>query len=164
MTAVNVASSFKKDERENNGLEAIAKALIEDPHTRHVIVAVIETSAVRTDYRDGGAKTPTVRFVQIEAVDGSDAEQARAMLDKAFRARTGREDNPAATLFDPESVTDPSLRNEGGQDGDVPAERDPAAGPWPGDADYPDDNGEVAAASTAGRKGRRTAASQVDGE
>lgn len=149
MTAVNVSATFKKDERENNGLESIAKDLIENPMTRHVVVAVIETASVRTDYAAGGTITPTVRLVQVEPVDGADADQVRAVLDAAFRKRTGRDDNPAATLFDADRTVDPSVvKDVPGE----PAERDPAAGPWPGDADYPEDNAEAAAASTGGRK------------
>lgn len=155
MTAVNVQSAFKKDERENNGLESIGKELIENPMTRHVIVAVVETTRIVTDIAAGGTRTPTVRLVQVEPLDGSDAEQGRAMLDAAFRKRTGREDNPAASLFDPVPADASTMA-------DAPAENDPAAGPWPGDTDYPPDNGEAAAASTAGRK--RRSSSREDGE
>lgn len=116
--AVNMSSSFKKDDREYNGLEAIAETLTGDPLTRHVVVGIIETIRITRNVADGGTETPTVRFVHIEALSGGDEDQARAMLARSFKERTGRTDE-APTLFDaPES--------------------DAAAGPWPGDSDYID--------------------------
>lgn len=149
MTAVNIAGTFKKDERENNGLEEIAKDLIENPLTQHVVVAIVETRRIVHNVADGGTRTPTVRFTQIEPLDGSDAEQARAMLDAAYRRRTGRPDGPVVSLLDVERDVDPSTM------ADAPAENDPAAGPWPGDTDYPSENGEAAEATTTGRTRKR---------
>lgn len=120
MTAVNMSGSFKKDQREYNGLEAIAEVLVGEPLTRHVVVGIVETIRTTRNIADGGSETATVRFVHIEAIGGADEEQARAMLAKAFKDRTGRTDEVQPTLFD----------------GVPAAQNDPAAGPWPGDPDY----------------------------
>ncbi|MEV7264678.1 hypothetical protein AB0N38_14110 [Micromonospora aurantiaca] len=105
---VNMSATFKKDERINNGLERIARALVKDPLTRHVVVGVIECTRITRDIADGGVETPTVRFALIEVLDGDDAEQARQLLDAAHNARTGK--SPAPTLFDttrdPDDVVD----------------------------------------------------------
>jgi len=115
--AVNIASSFKKDEREYNGLESISEALINEPHETRVVVAVVEVVRITKNVADGGTETPTVRFTQIEPLYEADADQARAALRKAYNARTGRPADEQPTLFDG-------------------AQSDPAAGPWPGDSDY----------------------------
>lgn len=117
--AVNVSAQFTKDERENDGLRAIEEVLVKDPLRRHVVVAVIETSAVTTSYRKGGVVTPTVRLVNVEVMDGDRAVAARELLDTVYRQRTGRDENPQSSLF---------------ERGD-----DPTAGPWPGDSDYAGD-------------------------
>jgi len=117
--AVHVSATFKKDEREQNGLERIREALINDPLTRHTIIATIETTQIITDVRDGGVKTPRVRLVNVEAVDGEDAVIATKLLNERYAARTGQT-APPPTLFDPD--VDPS-----GLDPDD-------ARPWPGDA------------------------------
>lgn len=97
---VNIKAAFSKDEREFNGLEAIRAELVKDPHNRRVIVGVVETSKITVDIEDGGTETPTIRFVQVEVLDGDDASQARGMMDAAFRTRTGRSDSAQPSLLD----------------------------------------------------------------
>lgn len=96
--SVNISGTFKSDDRDLNGLERITKELIEEPLTRHVVVGIVETKRVVRDIADGGTETPTVRFVQIEPLDGPAAERARTMLAEACEARTGQQ--PDETLFD----------------------------------------------------------------
>jgi hypothetical protein len=95
---VNIAGTFKKDQREYNGLEAIASKLIDDPLTRRVVVGVVETKRIVRDMADGGTETAVVRFVHLEAVDGDQGEQAKQMLAKAYTERTGGQADE--TLFD----------------------------------------------------------------
>lgn len=102
---VNVAATFKKDERINNGLERIARDLVKDPLNRHLVVGIIECTRITRDIADGGVETPTVRFALIEVLEGEPAEQARQLLDAAHNARTGRA--PQSALFgdpDPDNV------------------------------------------------------------
>ena len=97
---VNLKATFKKDQKEYNGLDEdlTRKALIEEPLARRYVVAMIETSKVVKDIEAGGTLVPTVRIISIEVVDGDDAIVAKEMLDKKFKTRTGRNVEP--TLFD----------------------------------------------------------------
>jgi len=130
MTAVKIQGTFKKDEREYNGLESIGDELINSPLVRHVVVAVIETVTYEVNVRDGGTKTPKVRLVSVEPLQGDAAVHATKLRDEAYHERTGQI-APPPTLFDGDQAEPPP-----GPEGD------PTAGPWPGDQGYP---GEVAA-------------------
>lgn len=140
-----IKGTFKRDEREFNGLEAIHEELCEKMLDRHVIVAVIETHKVTKD--SAGTVTPTVRLLQIEPLDGEAADQARELLDKAYAGRTGAPP-PPPSLFD-HFPADREDHAENTDDG----ERDPAAGPWPGDADWPGAPDMDAAVEEAERQG-----------
>lgn len=94
---VNIAATFKRDERENNGLTAIADQLIEEPLTRHVVVGLIETKRVTKDVADD-TETPTIKFVMLEPLDGAPAKTAQDLLNAARMARLGRGTDP--TLLD----------------------------------------------------------------
>lgn len=93
---VKIKATFKKDERAFNGLSALEKELIEEPLTRHVVVGIVETSKVVRDVEDGGTESPTIRFVQLEPLEGESAVEARRFLAEAYAKRTGNQD----TLFE----------------------------------------------------------------
>lgn len=98
---VNIAGTFKKDERELNGLEAIAEDLIGNPLERRVVAALVETKRVVEDFADGGSKRVVTSIVHIEPLTGDAATDARKYLDEAYRARTGRDESaPTDTIFD----------------------------------------------------------------
>lgn len=97
--AVNVQASFKKDEREYNGLEGAREDFIESPLERRIIVATVEVTRIMRDVSDGGTETPTVRMVNVEVLGGEDALTARKLLDAAYHERTGQT-APPPTLFD----------------------------------------------------------------
>lgn len=119
MTAVKISGTFKKDTRPNNGLESIAEDLVNDELARHVIVGIVELHHLDKD--PGEAPVPTIKFIAIEPLHGDAEDQGRQMLDQARKARgLGQVD---LTLFD----ESPAAAGE---------ERDPTAGPWPGDKDY----------------------------
>lgn len=117
MTIVNIKGTFSKDKRPNNGLDAIADKLKADHFLRVAVVGIVEFHA----YHDvvGRAESISVDFAAVEPVFGDADEQARQMLDQARKARGLG--NVELTLFD--------------APGDV-EERDPTAGPWPGDREY----------------------------
>jgi hypothetical protein len=117
--AVQIKGTFKRDERENNGLEGIREDLIRTPLERHTIVGTIEVTKIVRDVADGGVETPTVRLVSVEPLSGDDALTAKKMLDAAYHERTGQT-APPATLFD-EGVPGTDAF-DGGE-------------PWPGDVD-----------------------------
>lgn len=97
---VNLKATFKKDQREYNGLDddVVRKGLIEEPLARRYVVAMIETSKVTKDIEGGGTVSPTVRVISIEVTEGDDAVVVKEILDKLFKVRTGRNVEP--TLFD----------------------------------------------------------------
>jgi len=92
---VNISGTFRKDERESNGLEAIRLDLVEHGLARRVVVGLVETKFVKTDVQDGGTRVPTVKFVAIEPLTGASADKAREMLDEARRERTGQMTQPS---------------------------------------------------------------------
>jgi len=103
---VQISGTFKKDERIFNGLEAIAKELIEHPLTRHLVVGVIETSGINKTAASNWAETATVRFPAIEVVTGDAAITVRGILEAAYAERTGRS-APPDTLFSAPGVDEP---------------------------------------------------------
>lgn len=93
MTAVNISGTFKKDSRPLNGLEAIAKQLLDRDNAlaTYVVVGVVRPHAIKW-LADDGMETPTVRFESIEVLDGAGADRVREMIVAAYRARTGKDD------------------------------------------------------------------------
>jgi hypothetical protein len=110
MGGVNISAKFAKDEAEYDGLAAISGALIGDPMTRRVVVGVVETIRITEDLKADGRKTPTVRFVHVEALEGDDATQARELANKQYRRRTGRDEDPQMSLFDHDGDEDGNPR------------------------------------------------------
>ena len=98
--SVNLKATFKKDQKEYNGLDddVIRKGLIEEPLARRYVVAMVETSKVTKDIEAGGTVVPTVRVLSIEVGEGDDAIVLKEILDRLFKVRTGRHVEP--TLFD----------------------------------------------------------------
>lgn len=72
-----------------NGLAAIARELVEQPHKVHVVLALVDSSRTTTD-TDTGEVVPTARIRRIEVVSGGqDATLAHTMLRRALEQRTG---------------------------------------------------------------------------
>ena len=101
MTAVNISGTFKKDERPNNGLEAIAAQLLKDDLAQHVVVGVVQFHASKKA-GPGEPYTPTVHFNAIEPLTGDAADEARLLLNAARTVR-GMDAMPA-TLFDADAA------------------------------------------------------------
>lgn len=74
---------------ESNGLDAIARALIDNPHDIQVIVVLADCSKITTDV-DTGDMEPTARIRRIEAIHGPDKEVAAKLLRRRFEQRTGK--------------------------------------------------------------------------
>jgi hypothetical protein len=131
MTVVNISGTFSKDQRPNNGLDAIADKLKADEFLRVAVVGIVEFHGYHRVA--GRPEAITVRFAALEPQFGDADDQARQMLDQARKARgLGQVE---LTLFDGAS--------HGASHGE-PEERDPTAGPWPGDAEFvapPEDDG-----------------------
>jgi hypothetical protein len=74
---------------ESNGLDAIARQLIDSPHDVQVLVVLADCKKITTDL-DTGDVEPTARIRRIEAIHGPDKELAAKMLRRAFEGRTGK--------------------------------------------------------------------------
>lgn len=85
--SVNLSAQFTKEERHLNGLLGIEKQLIDDPRARRLIVAEVDTKFIKEEI-DEGIRTPTVRLVHIEPLSGEAAEDARRLLNEAYKDRT----------------------------------------------------------------------------
>lgn len=97
MSSVAVHAQFKKAEREFNGLGAHADRMVEAPHERITVVAVLEVTKLTTDVAEDEI-TPTVNIKLVEVMQGDNIKAAKDLLDAAYRARTGRAATPE-TLF-----------------------------------------------------------------
>lgn len=95
---VKISATFKKSERDSNGLDAIGQNLIDDPLTRYLAVVLVETTKVVRDIAED-VETPHTRVVVIEPMVTAESQKAaRELLDDAHKARLGRVVQP--TLFD----------------------------------------------------------------
>lgn len=74
---------------EGNGLVSIFGELIDNPDSKHVVIAILDCKKVTID-TDTGDHVPTARIRRIEVVSGADAEPCRRLLERAFEQRTGK--------------------------------------------------------------------------
>lgn len=74
---------------DGNGLNAIARALIDSPRDVHVVVALIDCKKITTD-NDSGEVEPTARIRRIEAIEAADRDLAAKMMRRALERRTGK--------------------------------------------------------------------------
>lgn len=82
-----LASSLPKGD--GNGLDALARDLIESPHDIHVVVALVDCKKITTD-NDSGDVEATARIRRIEAISEEDRDLAAKMLRRALEKRTGK--------------------------------------------------------------------------
>ena len=112
---VNIAGTFKKDQREDNGLEAIAATLETRTHERHYVVGLVEPVRTTIDHADGGSHKTVVRFVAIEPMLDTDAVAAveRLLAD----ARKARDVHPMqGSVFDGNPLVDAPQRDQAGDE------------------------------------------------
>jgi len=82
-----LASALPKGE--SNGLNSLARRLIDEPLDVHVIVALVDCKRITTD-SDTGDIEPTARIRRIEVITDSDKELAAKMLRRSLEKRTGK--------------------------------------------------------------------------
>jgi hypothetical protein len=82
-----LTSSLPKGEA--NGLQHLARALLDNPHDVHVVIALVDCKKIDTDV-DTGDVEPTARIRRVEAVTGDDKSVAATMLRRALERRTGQ--------------------------------------------------------------------------
>jgi ribosome maturation protein Sdo1 len=81
-----LASALPKGE--SNGLEALARELIDSPSSVHVVVALVDCKRVTTDM-DSGDIEATARIRRIEWIK-ADKDQVALILRRAMEERTGK--------------------------------------------------------------------------
>jgi hypothetical protein len=74
---------------DGNGLTAIERSLIDEPHSIHVVVALVDCKKTSTD-NDTGEIIATARIRRIEAITEDDKDLAAKMLRRALERRTGK--------------------------------------------------------------------------
>jgi hypothetical protein len=74
---------------EGNGLNSIARQLVDEPQTIHVVVALVDCKKTTVD-NDTGEIVPTARIRRIEVISQGDKELAAHMLRRALEKRTGK--------------------------------------------------------------------------
>lgn len=73
---------------EANGLDAIARDLIDSPDRVHVVLMLVDCKSVTTDM-DSGDVIPTARIRRVEPIT-RDKERVMLMLRRAMEERTGK--------------------------------------------------------------------------
>lgn len=74
---------------DGNGLAAIARHLIDQPHEIHVAIALVDCMRTTTE-TDTGEVEPTARVRRIEVINGVDRDLAQQMMRRALEERTGQ--------------------------------------------------------------------------
>lgn len=87
MSDGNLSGSLPKGDA--NGLGPIVRALIDEPHRYHVVMAIVDCKRVTTD-NDTGEIIPTARIRRIEVVLPGDLDTGQALMRRALEKRTGR--------------------------------------------------------------------------
>lgn len=96
--SIQIAAHYTKDTRINNGLHSIQQELLDDPDTRRVAICIFEVVEVGERIQDGHRPIVKVNLFAIEPMQGDDALEARTLMERAVKARTGQPHAP--TLFD----------------------------------------------------------------
>lgn len=82
-----LASALPKGD--GNGLDSLARDLIDSPRDIHVIVALVDCKKITTD-NDSGEIEPTARIRRVEVISEDDKDLAAKMLRRALERRTGK--------------------------------------------------------------------------
>ena len=76
-----------------NGLVAIARQLIDNPHEIHVAVVLLDCKSSKVDH-DSGEIVPTARIRRVEVIGDQDRDLAQKMMRRA-ETRTGKTCSPS---------------------------------------------------------------------
>ena len=106
MPQVKLAARFTKDTQPYNGLtdDNHVADLIDQPHDRRYALVSYDVLRIADEIEDG-TKVPTIKWVQIEPLDGDAAARAKADMRALYKRRTGNEPSP-------DRVPEPTLLDE----------------------------------------------------
>ena len=90
-------------EGDANGINSLARDVLDDPEALHLVIAVISTDHITHSVRDGESQ-PTMRFMRIESVGEQDSAEALRLMKRAYGRRTGQEMLPIALEDDIEDA------------------------------------------------------------
>lgn len=92
---------------DQNGLAALAPALVNQPEQLHVAVITFVTDSLKTNIGTGEV-TPTIKVKQFEPfVGGSDVAELRRLLRRAYERRTGQVELPLELERELDSLAGP---------------------------------------------------------
>jgi hypothetical protein len=74
---------------ESNGLQALARQLVDTPEKVHAVLLLVDCKKISTDI-DSGDIEPTARIRRVEAVLAEDYPVAQRMIRRALEKRTGK--------------------------------------------------------------------------
>lgn len=74
---------------DGNGLTAIARQLVDQPHEVHVVIGLVDCKSTAVDH-DNGETVPTARIRRVEVITGDDMDTAQQIMRRALEARTGQ--------------------------------------------------------------------------
>lgn len=91
--SVILSAALPADDR--NGIPAIATALIDDPESVHVVVALVRCSKITTKPRTGDV-VPTAEILAVEAFTAltDDAVELHRLVRRQHERRTGKTELP----------------------------------------------------------------------
>lgn len=91
--SASLSGSLPADDR--NGLDQVARAFINEPEGRHIIIALVDCTKITTKV-DTGEETPTMRVRAIEGFlsTSADGKEVRRLWRRAFERRTGQVELP----------------------------------------------------------------------
>lgn len=98
---------------DNNGIAALARHMIDNPRSVHVVIALVDAKTLTTD-TDTGSIDPTARIRRIEVISDDDRAVAAQMLRRALERRTGQTVLPLDLEDDLASALDDLDVEEGG--------------------------------------------------
>lgn len=81
--------SGKLPDGDANGLDSIARRMVDEDDTKYVALVVLDAPKLNTN-RDTGDVIPTARIRRIEPLLAEDLGTARRLLERAFDQRTGK--------------------------------------------------------------------------
>jgi hypothetical protein len=102
--SVKISGTLPTDDR--NGLGPIARPLVDDPESVHVVVALVSCKTITTDI-DSGDVVPTARIRAIEAFTAqtADAKELRRLWRRQMERRTGQVELPLEIEQELDSLT-----------------------------------------------------------
>lgn len=83
-----VKLSAKLPQGNANGLSAISRQLVDNPHRFHALIVLVDCKGTTTDH-DSGDVVPTARIRRAEVITPGDLSVAEKLMRRALETRSG---------------------------------------------------------------------------